>query len=141
VVADNAPLDEVAHVMLDAGTSAVAVVDANGELRGVIAESDFAPHARHFPFTDVTLPEVFGQQLLPGEIDRVYQRAARRKRAGEVMRPAGSSLDENTSVYEAISYMTATGSSYVVVVRAERPVGMLTHHDLLRLVVWDGVQE
>jgi CBS domain-containing protein len=127
--------------MLDSGTPAVAVVDGNGELRGVIAESDFAPHAHLLPFTHVAVPEVFGQQLFPGEIDRVYQRATHRKRAGDIMHPARSSLDENTSVYAAISHMTATGSPYVVVVRAGRPVGMLTHRDLLRLVVWDGAQE
>jgi CBS domain-containing protein len=141
VVSEDTPLTEVARAMLDRGSTTAEVVDADGRLVGVIREDDFAPRAHHVALTTLCIPEVFGEPVWGDELEEVYVRGARGRRARHVMHPSSLQVREDMPVFEAVQRLVDTGAAFLPVVRDGRPVGMLTRLDLARLLVWEGVEE
>src|SRR3712207_2708660 len=98
-VREEATLEEVARVMLEGRIGGVPVVDAQGRVRGIITESDFAAKERGVPFSTFRWPQVLGQWLPREGIEQVY-RAARAMTAKEVMTADVVTAEETDSVEE-----------------------------------------
>ncbi len=134
VVREDTCLEEVVATMLKAGATAVAVVDAAGRLTGLITDSDFVPHEQRLPFTDETLPQLFGEWVWWNRIEAAYATAVPVRRAKQVMHRPADVTSEDTPLCEAIHTMSFSACACLPVVRDGRPVGLLAQRDLLRLM-------
>lgn len=133
VVHEDATLVEVAKTMLEGGIGCVPVVDEAGELQGIITESDFTGSERGVPFSTFEAPQVFGQWFGTDDVERVHQ-AARKRRAREIMTSPVVTTREDERLTELVKRMIDRDLKRIPVVRGKRPVGMVTQHDLLRLM-------
>lgn len=134
----SACLEDIAKVMLAHGFGSVPVVDDQGRLCGIVSESDFAARERGVPFSTLRLPQVFNQWMPPRQVERLYQ-AARTITAKEIMTTDVVTVSPETSIEDVIRRMLDHEINHVPVVRDGIPVGIISRHDLLRLMVDKGV--
>ena len=132
-VREDTTLEELARTMLDHRIGSVPVVDGDGTLVGIVSESDFVGKERGVPFSALHAPSVLGQWIPKEGIERIYE-AARRTTARDIMTSPVETLTENTTVTDVVRRMIRQDLKRLPVVRGGRPVGMVTHHDLLRVV-------
>jgi arabinose-5-phosphate isomerase len=99
------PMSEAIVEMSAKGFGCVAVTEADGRLAGVITDGDLRRHMRH--------------DLLQAPVDEVMTAEPK------TVRP-----DQLASV--ALQLLNASKITALIVVEAERPVGILHFHDLLR---------
>lgn len=132
-VRENTTLEEVAQTMLDRGIGCLPVVDGEGKLRGVIVESDFTGKERGFPFSAYMAPQVLGEWVAKEGVERIYE-AARTRAAKEIMTTEPVTATEDEDVTELVVRMIEHGVHRIPVVRDGALVGMVTRHDLLRLM-------
>jgi CBS domain-containing protein len=139
VVADEtATLQEVASMMLVRRIGGVPIVNAEGELVGIVTESDFVGTERSVPFAFPTtkLPQVFRRWMLPNTFEKIL-REVRECRVREIMVFPVVTADADESVQDIAERMIHERVSRVVVVRDRHPIGIVTHHDILWLVAGD----
>jgi nucleotide-binding universal stress UspA family protein/predicted transcriptional regulator len=139
VVREDATLEEVARTLLEHHIGAVPVVDAQGRLRGIITESDFTAKERGLPFSAFRAPQLFGEWVSPSAIARIYQ-AARDRQARSIMTSPVVTATEDESIADLVQKLLRHDIARVPVVRDGVPVGMVARHDLLKLLVTDGVR-
>jgi arabinose-5-phosphate isomerase len=101
----GAPMSEAIVEMSAKGFGCVAVVEANGKLAGVITDGDLRRHMR--------------ADLLQASVDDIMTTSPK------VVRP-------DQLVGEALQFLNSSKITALIVVEAERPVGILNFHDLLR---------
>lgn len=133
VVREDATLGEVARTMLDRSIGCVPVVDTEGKLAGVIVESDFTGKERGFPFSAYMAPELLGEWVTKEGVERIYQ-AARTRTAKEIMTSHPITITVDEEVTDLVVKMIDHGVHRVPVVRDGVPVGIVTRHDLLKLM-------
>jgi CBS domain-containing protein len=112
-VPPDAPLKDVASLLVERRINAVPVVDAGDRLLGIVSEADL-------------LPLETGIGPAPG---RVAAQTAR-----EVMRRSVYTLTGDTDATAAARLMLRHRLKSVLVVAGERVVGMVARRDLLRLI-------
>jgi CBS domain-containing protein len=127
-VGSSMALVDVARVMADHGISGAPVIDASGELIGVISEGDFLLKER-------------GRAARPrGALDRVFGRHAdeadnRRltaQTAGQAMSAPAVTIDADRALREAAAIMIDGAINRLPVTSAGRLVGIVTRADLVR---------
>jgi predicted transcriptional regulator len=131
IVQQDDSLQDVARTMLERQASCAAVVDPDGKLVGVIADDEFNLKDRQFPFSTEKGRQLFGEWVSIERVEQEYASAGGR-RARDVMAAAGSVVGEETRLSVVLPLLQHGRN--VAVVRDGRPVGMLTRHDLLKLV-------
>ncbi|MFN8558493.1 MAG: universal stress protein [Dehalococcoidia bacterium] len=136
-VREQTTLEEVARTMIDRGVSSVLVVDAAGALRGIITESDFTGKERCLPFSAFKAPHLFGEWVSKQGVEEVY-RAARGMIAREIMSAPVITATEQDAVTDVVARLVHHDIHRLPVVRDGKPVGVVTRHDLLRLMVDAG---
>ena len=127
-------LAEAARLLLDHRYGCLPVVDDAGRLCGIVTESNFAARERGVPFSTLFLPQVFNEWMPPEGIERLYQ-AARTTRADDIMSTDPATVSEETSVEEVIEQMRYRDINHVPVIRDGIPVGIISRHDLLQMMV------
>jgi CBS domain-containing protein len=112
-VPPDAPLKEVAAILVEHGINAVPVVDVGDRLIGIVSEADL-------------LSLETGPVLGPTTV--------RPRKASEVMRQSVYTLTGDTDAAAAARLMLRHRLKSVPVVAGERVVGMVARRDLLRLI-------
>ncbi len=135
----DASLVEAARLMLDHRFGCLPVVDEAGRLAGVLTESDFAAKERGVPFSTLRLPHVFNQWMPPQAIERLYE-AARATSVREVMCEEPETAAEETPVEDVIKLMLRCDINHVPILRDGVPVGVISRHDLLRMMVGEALR-
>jgi CBS domain-containing protein len=113
------PVKQVAALLVERCISAVPVLDARGQLVGIVSEADLVPlqaapqRSRRFPHPDRLL------EFLPDT-------------AGEAMTQHVVALPEDATVAEAASLMVERAVKRIPIVRDGRVTGIISHRDLLR---------
>ena len=108
-------------------------MDPQGKLCGIVTETDFAAKERGMPFSILFLLESFSDSM-PGEaIERVH-REARTTAAKEIMITEVITATEDTPVDEVAKLMLRYDIDHIPVVR-DAPVGIISRHDFLRMIV------
>ena len=130
-------LAAVAQIMLEYRIGSVLVVDKPGKLCGIITETDFAAKERGVPFSVHILPQVFSQ-LLSQEAVELLHDAARTTTAREIMITDVITAAEDTTVDEVAAKMLRHEIEHVPIVRDGSPVGIISRHDLLRILIGVG---
>ena len=139
VVREDSTLEEVARIALQYGIGCVPVVNGQGELTGIITESDFTGRERGFPFSAYRAPQVFGEWVGKEGIERIYE-AARTRIAREIMTTEVVTATEDETVTDAVVRMVEHNVHRLPVLRDRVPVGIVARHDLLKLMVRDALQ-
>lgn len=122
---------EAIDAMLRHHISGLPVIDAAGELIGIISEGDFIRRA------EIGTQRKRGRWLtfLAGK-DRVaadFVHAHGRK-VGEIMTPDPLTITEDTTLDQIVQIMESSNVKRLPVVRGNRPVGIVTRSDFLAAV-------
>jgi CBS domain-containing protein len=134
VVREDTTLAEIARIMLERCIGGLPVVNDRGELRGIVTESDFAAKERGVPFSTFRAPQLFGQWMGKEGTERLYA-AARTMTAREIMRERVITVSEEDTLETVLERMLRHDINRVPVVRDGIPVGIVTRHDLLKLML------
>lgn len=139
-VPEGTPVPEVARLMQDRNIGAVIVVDRDGQVAGLITETDFTGIGRAVPFSLRLAPVVFGARPASlAELQEIYDRASKLD-AAAVMTADVRTVEEDAPVGDVIHVMLERDLKHVPVVRGATrgrggaPVGMVARHDVLKLV-------
>jgi CBS domain-containing protein len=130
-------LEDVARLMLERRIGCVPVVDAQDKLQGIVTESNFMMEERYVPFSAYQSPQLFGQWVSKGQMEQIYA-LGRTLTAADIMRSPVVVLHEHDSVQHAAELMLRHDVHHLPVVRDGTPVGIVSRHDLLRVMVRDG---
>jgi CBS domain-containing protein len=112
---DRTPIAKVANVLVSRRIHAVAVVDEDGQARGILSDFD----------------------LLAAEwlsVDAEAIEALKAMTAGELMSSPLSTIDVEASPEEAVVTLLQKQISRLIVVEAKQPIGMLTISDLVAVL-------
>ena len=126
-------LDEVARLLLTHNIGGLPVVDSAGRLCGIVTESDFTAKEHGVPFSTLKLPQLFHEWLPKEGIERLYAKA-RTLTVSEIMSPQVISLTETDSVEHAVRLLLQHEVHRLPVVRDGKPIGMVSRHDLLKVM-------
>ena len=130
-------LESVARQMLNKKIGSVVVVDNAGNAQGIITESDFSAHEPPAPLDSFRMPKLWGQWIGLHGLESVYAEAKRIK-AAKIMQRQLVSLKEDDPAERAVDLMMRHGFHHLPVLRDGKPIGMVAHHDLLKLVKSHG---
>ena len=131
---DVSEVDEAELLMSEYQVHRLPVLDGEGKLCGIVTETDFAAKERGVPFSIHILPQVFSQ-LMPQEAIERIREAARTTAAREIMITEVITATEETPVCEVAAKMLRYDIEHIPVVRDGAPVGIVSRHDLLRMIV------
>ena len=133
VVNEQTTLAEVARLMLERRMGGIPVTDAQGILCGIITESDFAAKEKGVPFSTFRAPQLFGQWMGKEGVEELY-RTAQTMPAQTIMTRRVVTVTEDEPVEAVIQKMLSHDINRIPVVRQGVPVGIVTRHDLLKLM-------
>jgi CBS domain-containing protein len=129
-IPSDATLQDVAALLTAHGISGAPVVDEEGNMIGIISESDLLSEAKR----RAALPHVapFGLFIVPTEaLARIYHHGATLL-ASEVMTKNVTTVPEDMPISRVADLMVNEKINRVPVVRDGKLVGILTRHDVLR---------
>ena len=124
------PIKEAARVLTERRISALPVVDSQGQVLGIVSEADLIaletnpdPRAQETPIRPRTQP-------LPSAV-------------GDVMTRDVVTIEEETDIGIAAQLMLDAGVKRLPVLRGRQVVGILSRHDLLKVLALDdrGIEE
>lgn len=129
-VRPEAPLRDVARVLVEHGISGVPVVDAGGAVLGIVWEADFV-------LRELGVPERRGRlfRLFADDADRATLLKVEAATAGEAMTSPPITIEPDTSLREAARLMTERQVNRLPVVHEGRLVGIVTRADIVRSYV------
>lgn len=133
-VREDCTLEEAARCMLAYGIGCLPVTTPEGRLAGILTESDFAAKEKGIPFSLYRFPQVFGDWLPKQGVERMYA-AARSRQVSEFMSRTVAFVDVTDDLETVIARMQKTGFHRLPVVADGLPAGIISRHDLLRLIV------
>lgn len=133
-VDEDCSLENAAKIMLDQNIGGVPVVDSGGDLCGIVTESDFVAKDRGIPFSIYRFPQMFGEWMPHEHVEQIYE-AARRREVREIMSRNVVTVTEADTLETVLEKMLKCSLHRLPVVRGKKPVGMVTRHDLLRLML------
>jgi CBS domain-containing protein len=133
-VDEDCSLEEAAKIMLDRNIGGLPVVDARGNLCGIVTESDFVAKEKGVPFSIYRFPQMFGEWMPHEHVERIYE-SARRRAVRDIMSRDVVTVTEVDTIETVLEKMLQGGLHRLPVVRERKPVGMVTRHDLLRLML------
>jgi CBS domain-containing protein len=130
-IGPDAPIAEAVDTMLRHHVSGLPVVDANGDLIGIISEGDFIRRAEIGtpPKRGPWLSFLIGTDRGAADFVRSHGR-----KVGEIMTPDPLSIREDTPLDEIVEIMESNNVKRLPVVRGKRLVGIVTRSDFLATV-------
>lgn len=125
----DAPISLAIRLLLQKKISGLPVVDAGGNLVGVVTEGDFLRRAE--PGTQHTHPRWLEFLMGPGLLADQYVKTHGRK-VGEVMTRGVKTVDEATQLEDIVGLMERNNIKRVPVLRGKKLIGIVTRANLLR---------
>ena len=137
-VLPETPVTDVARVMIDNGIGGVPVVNSEGDLLGIITESDLIVQD-----TDVKFPSFVhfldGYVFVPGSIHRFEEkfRKAVAATAEDLMTVDVITVDADDSAEDAATLMSKKKLKRFPVISEGQLVGIITMRDIVKLISKD----
>ncbi|MCH7927566.1 MAG: CBS domain-containing protein [Deltaproteobacteria bacterium] len=138
-VKSNNTLEHVAKIMIKNRIGCLPVVDNEGKMLGIITEAEFTAEKSTFPFSRVNAPKLFGKWMLKENIEDMYK-SAKTMKAEEIMNTSYVYVDKDDSVFDLLNIMIDNNVFRMPVLKDGKPVGIITRHDLLKLIIDSGHQ-
>ena len=133
-VLPTATLAEAAGLMLRHGVDCLPVVNDAGGIEGVITESEFIPQTSPIPMGREHLYSVLGHWVSREEMEAEYRRAGARLVAEVMHDPGVPNVEEDEPLASVVATMVHYKVHHLLVVRDERLVGVVSSHDMIKLV-------
>jgi CBS domain-containing protein len=133
VIRETETLVEAATMMLENRISGLPVVNADNELVGIITDTDFSAKEVSLPLLRLREPKLFGEWLSEADAESIYQEAQSTP-VRKIMTRFVTTLDPEDTIEKALKKMMFQKLHRLPVVEGKTVIGMLTCHDLLRLV-------
>lgn len=127
-------LSELAHLMVVNRIGCCPIVGEDGSLLGIVTEADFIGNERGLPFSAMLLPQLYEGGLAPESVESMRYRAAE-EHASEIMRSPVVTAAEDEPIADLVRRMVEHGLSRFPVVRGGKLVGIVSRHDLLKVLV------
>jgi CBS domain-containing protein len=131
-IGEDTALQEAANVMLQHRIGGVPVVDKNGNLVGIVTETDFTAKERCVPFSLFRAPQLFGTWL-GDDAETLYTKAGS-IRAREVMTRDLITVHENDSIERVLELILKYDVNRIPVLSDGKLVGIVARRDLLRIM-------
>ncbi len=132
ITADK-PVSEAARLMLDNHIGSIVVVDENGQFVGLMSESKYLPEESVLPFVRQSVLRLLGSELGdPENIEEVIEKT-RNTLVGDAMRKDAPTVSPDTHLGEIAKLMVGGESHHLPVLLENKPVGIISRHDLLTL--------
>lgn len=129
----DTPLADVARAMLEHQIGAIPLVDAAGQLIGIVSESSVISDERWRSPVRSDRLRLFGQSMAQEGIERIYA-TGRNLTARQVMRQPVVTATEDEPVTSVVARMVTHDVNRIPIVRDGRPVGIVARHDILKLL-------
>lgn len=130
---EDTTLEDIAHMMLENRVGALPIVRADGSLAGIVTESCFAGEEHCPPFSAYRMPQLFGEWVPRAGIERIYD-AGRRMIARQIMSRPVVTAASDEPISSIVSKMVHHDITSVPVVDDDVLVGIVTRHDLLKML-------
>lgn len=130
---DTATLGQAAELMLAERLGCVPIVDASDRLVGILTQSDFSAKEAGLPFSTFRAPQLFRQWIGNERVEELYE-AARDRSVTDVMVRNVETVEANDTIDRVVAVMLAHDINRVPVVESDRVVGIVSRHDLLKLM-------
>lgn len=128
-VVPDTPVEQIARILLDHRISAVPVIDANGEVIGIVSEGDLMRRSE----SDTHGHSAWWLALLASRAERAEDFIeGHARKAAEVMTRPVITVDEETQLVEVADILERHRINRVPVVRENKLVGIVSRADLLR---------
>ncbi|MCI0437974.1 MAG: CBS domain-containing protein [Chloroflexi bacterium] len=128
----DATVGEATDLMRERRISCLPVVGSDGKLVGMLTHSDFGLTRRWLPHGEIFYT-VLDTWANPETVEKVSQEL-RARPVSEVMSQPVVTVYEDASVGDVIRTMLDRRVNHLPVVRADEVVGIITRHDLLKLM-------
>lgn len=132
-VPSDTSLAEAARVMLERDIGSLLVVDADGDLVGIVTDSDFGARRVGVPFSAFRAPQLLGRWMGDEGVEAMFEQA-RDRPVTEIMTARVHTVSEDDGLDAILDLMLEHEVKHVPVVGPAGPVGMVARHDLLRLL-------
>ena len=127
------PDSEAARIMLDNHVGSLAVVDENGFFIGLISESKYLPEESALPYLRQSVLRLLGSELGdPENIEEVIENT-RNTLVGDAMRKDPPTVLSDTHLSVIAKLMVEAETHHLPVLEDDKPVGIISRHDLLAL--------
>ncbi len=131
-ILETETVGKAADLMIERGLSCIPVVDDNEHLVGMLTHTDFSMHHKFKPLAQ-HLYTLLGSWANPETVEGVYHEIRSRK-IKDVMSHPVSTVEESTPATEIVETMLHNHINRVPVVRGKNVIGIITRHDLLKLI-------
>ncbi len=131
---ENDSLEQCARRMLALKIDELPVVNDRGELTGFLSATDFVAKKTTISFSRTETLELFGQWFDKDGIRKIYENAGRIP-AKEIMSSPAISIGPDEPIKAVFEKIAGTGIHSLVVVEDEKPVGVVSVTDFLKLIV------
>lgn len=133
VLYEDRNLEEAALLMLDKRVSGLPIISAEGNLVGIVTESDFSSKRHAVPLSRIFAPSLFGEWMSKPELEKAYEEA-RGIKVKDIMSHPVITAKEDEHLSDIVVKMLENNIHRVPVVHDNKPVGIISRHDLLKLV-------
>lgn len=138
-VSPEATVKDAARKMVDKNIGCVLVLGAGRRLRGILSEGDFLGQRGGLSMSSRAAASVFGHYIDVIGLQQAYDQAATRQ-VQEVMTRDVVTVGALTPLEEVASLMLASGIKHVPVMEGAEVVGVVSRHDLLKVMTGRGAQ-
>lgn len=137
-VTPDTEIAQAAGLLLKQRINGVPVVNAAGELVGILCQSDLIAQQKSIPIPSLfTLLDGYIPLTLTKRMDREVEKIAATKVA-EAMTSPPVTVDPETDIEKIAALMVEKNFHTVPVVDANRLVGIIGKEDILRTLITDG---
>ena len=133
-VSTESTVRDAARAMIEGGTSCLPVLNDSGELAGILTHTDFGFHRKFLPMSSHPMYTLMGTWVRPESLVEVAKSVSERK-VKEVMSRPVITIQENASMSEAVDMMLQREVNRLPVMRGKELVGVITRHDLVKLML------
>lgn len=128
---ENQTVKEAATLMTDNGFSVVPVVDGDGNLVGIITESDFITKVQSVPHAMVNLRSLFGKSFNSTDVEQIYNES-KTKKLSEVMTKNPKTVAPDATLDEVVKFMGEKNLKRIPVVDGGKVVGVITRSNVIK---------
>ncbi len=129
----DATVEDAARLLLERNLSCLPVVDGQGRLVGMLTHSDFGLHHKFMPLAG-NLYTLMDSWANPDQLEEASQEV-QSKKVREVMKQPVTTVQEDAPIAEIAHLMVSKDIHRFPVMRSDDLVGVVTRHDLLKLLV------
>ncbi len=131
-ISPEATVADAASLMLEKHVSCLPVVDEAEKLVGMLTHTDFELHHKLIAMSE-DLYDLLGTWVTPHSLEYAARRAGS-KPVKDVMRRSLATITEEASIEDLAELMLRRKVHRLPVMRSDRLVGIITRHDLLKLI-------